>query len=165
MDINLSYNITNQNQEHQYDFIYHKEYSPQENAQDVIKMECDPAYGAIQDCNKEYSPQEDAQDIIKMESDPAYGGIQDGNSVVNNLPDLAYNDASIYPNLSNLETIKSYGDEDEDQHSYVITVQGADYLQLIGSATKSSCDVASDINVSNQCQSLQCLDSNPASTQ
>ena len=156
MDINPSYNITNQNQEHQYDFIYHKEYSSQEDAQDVIKMECDPAYGGIQDCNKEYSPQEDAQDIIKMESDPAYGGIQDGNSVVNNLADLGYNDASIYPNLShssNLETIKPSGDEDEDQHGYVKTVQGAHYLQLIGSATKSACDVASDINVANQCQS------------
>ena len=28
MDTNPSYNITNQNQEHQYDYVYHKEYSP-----------------------------------------------------------------------------------------------------------------------------------------
>ena len=85
-----------------------------------------------------------------MECDPANGGIQDGNSVVNNLPDLGYNDASIYPNLShssNLETIKPSGDEDDDQHGYVKTVQGADYLQFIGSATKSAHDVATDINV------------------
>ena len=91
-----------------------------------------------------------------MECDPAYGGIQDGNLVVNNLPNLGLNDASVHPNLShssNLETIKASGDEDEDQHGYVKTVQGADYLQLIGSATKSACDVATDINVANQHQS------------
>ena len=114
----------------QYDFVYHKEHSAQEDAQDVIKMECDPAYE----------------------------GIQDGNSVVNNLSDLGFNDASVHPNLShssNLETlcIKPSGDEDEDQHGYVKTVQGADYLRLIGSATKSACNVATDINVANQCQS------------
>ena len=128
MDTNPSYNITNQNQEHQYDYVYHKEYSPQENTQDIIKMECDPAYGGIQECN----------------------------SVVKNLPDLGYNEASIHPypsHSSNLQTIKASGDEDEDQHGYVKTVQGADYLQLIGSATKSTCDVATDINVANQRQS------------
>ena len=133
MDTNPSYNITNQNQEHQYDYIYHKEYSSQENTQDIIKMESDPAYGGIQDCNKEYSPQENAQDIIKMECDPAYGGIQDCTSVVNNLADLGYNDASIHPNLSHsskLMTIKSSEDEDEDQHDYVKTVQETVYLQL-----------------------------------
>ena len=59
---------------------------------------------------------------MKMECDPAYGGIQDGNSAVNNLPNLGFNDVSIHPNLShssNLETIKACGDEDEDQHGYV----------------------------------------------
>ena len=128
LDTNPSYNITNQNQEHQYDYVYHKEHSPQGDAQDIIKMECDPAYGQI----------------------------QDGNLVVNNLPNLGFNDASIHPNLShssNLETIKASGDEDEDQHGYVKTIQRADYLRLIGSATKSACDVAIDINVANQHQS------------
>ena len=128
IDTNPSYDITNPNQEHQYDYVYHKEYSPQEDAQDIIKMECDPAYGGIQYCN----------------------------SVVNNQPNLGYNEASIHPNLShssNLETIKASGDEDEDQHGYVKTVQETDYLQLIGSTTKSAYDVATDIDVANQCQS------------
>ena len=103
-----------------------------------------------------------------MECDPAYGEIQDGNSVINNLPDLGFNDVSVHPNLShssNLEIIKPSGDEDEDQHGYVKIVQGADYLQLIGSTTKSAYDVATDINVANQRQSLQCSDSNAANTQ
>ena len=126
MDTNPSYNITNHNQEHQYDYAYHKEYSPQENAQDIIKMESNPAYGEIQDCN----------------------------SMVKSLPDLGYKEASIHPYIphsSNLETIKASGDE--DQHGYVKTVQGADYLQLIGSATKSAYDVTTNINVANQRQS------------
>ena len=120
MDTNPSYSITNHNQEPQYDYAYHKEYSPQENAQDIIRMESNPAYVGFQDCN----------------------------SVIKSLPDLGYSEASIHPYLShssNLETIKASGDEDEDQHGYVKTVQGADYLQLFGSATKSANDVATDI--------------------
>ena len=119
MDTNPSYSITNQNQEHQYDYAYHEENSPRENAQDIIKMESNPAYGEIQDCN----------------------------AVFKSLPDMGYNEASIHPYLShssNLETIKASGDEDEDQHGYVKTVQGADYLQLIGSTTESAYDVATE---------------------
>ena len=68
-----------------------------------------------------------------MECDPAYGGIQDCNSVVKNLPDLGYKYGSIHPYLSHsskLITIKPSEDEDEDQHDYVKTVQETDYLQL-----------------------------------
>ena len=163
VNINPSYNITEQNQEHQYDYVqgvFHKKYSLQEKTLDIVKMESDPAYGGNQCLNsvlnnlpefqgnddaaihKEYSLQENTQDVVKMESDPAYGGIQDLNPVLNNLPEFQNNDdATIHPNLScscNLETTKTSEDEDEDQHGYVRTdlhnvPQGADYLQLIES--------------------------------
>ena len=119
MNTNPSYNITEQNQEHQYDYVFHKEYSLQENTQDVVKMESDPAYGGIQDRNptlnnlpefqynddaaihKECSLQENTQDVVKMESNPAYGGTQDLNPVLNNLPEFRYNDdAAIHKEYS-----------------------------------------------------------------
>ena len=173
MNTNPSYNThIEQNQEHLYDYVLRKEYLLQENTQDIVKMECDPAYGGIQDCNAvvnlpKLRYNDDAtihpnsshssnletfktSDIVKMECDPAYGRFQACNAVVN-LPKLEYNsDTGIHPNpshSSNLETFKTSEGKDEDQHDYFETdlhntVQGVDCLHLIGSTTKSVGDIA-----------------------
>ena len=119
MNNNPSYNIVAQNkkQEDKYDYVLHSKISPQDITRDTINMESNPSYGRAQGCNT-------------LEYDATAQTISTDNSLLKETTMMS---------------------EDDDQNGFVETnlfsVQGADYLEIVASATEEGgqlYDVATD---------------------
>ena len=108
MNNNPSYNIVAQNkkQEDKYDYVLHSKISPQDVTLDTINMESNPSYGRVQGCNT-------------LDYDATAQTISTDNSLLKETAMMS---------------------EDDDQNGFVETklcnVQGADYLELVASATE-----------------------------